>query len=73
MCVCVCACVYIYIYSLRISIIQTISQTIKDLTNITKRTNRETTSHADIYSITCKDCNKHYIGKTQRNQEKTIN
>ena len=32
----------------------------------------ETTSHADIYSIPCKDCNKHYNGETQPNLEKRI-
>ena len=47
--------------------IQTTSQTIKNLTNISKQTNNETTSHAGIYSIPRKDCNKHYIGKTQHN------
>ena len=46
--------------------------TIKNLTNITKWTNNKTTSHTGIYSIPCKDSNKHYIGKTQRNQEKII-
>ena len=56
---------------LGISITQTTSQTIRNLTNI-KRTNKETTSHAAIYSIPCKDCNKHYIGETQRNLEKII-
>ena len=44
----------------------------KNLTNLTKRTNNETTSHAGIYYIPCKDCNKHYIGETQRNLEKRI-
>ena len=57
---------------LGIPIIQTTSQTIKNITNITKRTNNETTSHAGIYSIPCKDCNKHYIGETQRNLKKRI-
>ena len=52
--------------------IQTSSQTIKNLTNISKRTNKETTSHTGMYSILCKDCNKHDIGETQRNLEKTI-
>ena len=47
-------------------------QTIKKLTNISKRTNNETTSHAGIYSIPCKGCNKHYISETQRNLEKRI-
>ena len=32
----------------------------------------ETTSHAGIYSIPFKDCDKHYIGKTQHNLEKRI-
>ena len=43
---------------LRIPIIQTKSQTIKNLTKIFKQTNNTTTSHEDIYSIPCKDCNK---------------
>ena len=37
-----------------------------------KLTNNETTFHEDIYSIPCKDCNKHYIGETERNLEKRI-
>ena len=57
---------------LGIPIIQTTSQTIKNLKIITKRTNNETTSHAGIYSIPCKDCNKHYIVETLRNLEKRI-
>ena len=36
---------------LGIPIIQTTSQTIKNLTN--KRTNNKTTSHAGVYSIPC--------------------
>ena len=48
------------------------TETIKNLTNITKWTNNETTSHTGIYSIPCKDCNKHYIYKTQYNLEKRI-
>ena len=43
-------------------VIQTTSRTIKNLTNIRKQTNNNTTSHVGIYSIPCKDCNKHYIG-----------
>ena len=42
------------------------------LTNITKWTNNKTTSHAGIYSIPCKDSNKHYISETQCNLEKRI-
>ena len=57
---------------LGIPIIQTISQTIKSLTNISKRSNNETTSHAGIYSIPSKNCNKHYIGETQHNLQKRI-
>ena len=53
-------------------IIQTTPQTIKNLTNITKGTNKKTTTHAGIYSILCKDCNKHYIGEIQSNLEKCI-
>ena len=49
-----------------------IIQTIKNLTNITKWTINKTTSLAGIYSIPCKDCNKHNIGETQRNLEKRI-
>ena len=55
-----------------IPIIQTTSQTIKNLTNITKWTKSETTFHAGIYSIPFKDCNKHYTGETQFNLEKRI-
>ena len=47
-------------------------QTIKNLTNILKRNNNATTGHTGIYSIPCKDCNKHDIGKTQCNLEKRI-
>ena len=50
----------------------TTQQTIKNLTNITKRTNNEPTFHARRNSIPCKDCNKHYIGETLRNIEKKI-
>ena len=57
---------------LEITVLQTTSQTIKNLTNISKQTNNPTTSHAGIYSIPCKDCNKHYICETQRNLEKSI-
>ena len=41
-----------------LSIIQTTSQTIKNLTYILKRTNKATTSQADIYSTPCKNRNK---------------
>ena len=51
---------------------ETISQTFKYLTNITIWTKKETTSHAGIYSIPCKDCSKYHIGETQRNLEKRI-
>ena len=44
----------------------------KTPTNITKRTNNETTSHTGKYSIPCKDCNKLYIGETQRHIAKRI-
>ena len=44
----------------------------KNLSHISKRTNNATTSHASIYSIPYKDCNKHYIGETQCNLEKRI-
>ena len=37
-----------------------------------KRTNNAIISHAGIYSIPCKDCDKHYIDETQRNLEKKI-
>ena len=57
---------------LGIPITQTTSQTIKNLTEITKLTNNETTSHASIFFIPCKDCNKHYIGESQHNLEKRI-
>ena len=53
---------------LGIPIIQTTPQTIKNLTNITKRTNNGTTSHAG-YIL---HLNKHYIGETQCNLEKRI-
>ena len=49
---------------LGIPIIQTTSKTIRNHTNISKCTNNITTSHAGIYSIPCKDCDKHYIGET---------
>ena len=55
---------YDKITDLGIPIIQTTSQTIKDLTNIPIQTNIETTSHAGIYSIPCKDYNKHCIDET---------
>ena len=55
---------------LGIPIIQTAPQTIKHLTNISKRINSVTTSDTGIYSISCKDCDKHYIVETQRNLEK---
>ena len=66
--------IYIYIYisvemidfnesDSMMEIIQTTWQIFKNLTNITKRTSNETTSPAGIYSIPCKDCNKHYIVK----------
>ena len=51
---------------------QTTSQTIKNFTNILKRTNNITTSYTGIYSIPCKDCDKYYIGGTQHNPEKSI-
>ena len=57
---------------LGIPIIQTTPQTIKNLTSISKCTNNITTSHAGIYSIPCKDCDKYYIGEIQRNLEKRI-
>ena len=57
---------------LGIPILQTTSQTIKNPTNIIKRTHNETPSHAGIYSIACKDCNKHYISENQRNLETRI-
>ena len=57
---------------MNLTIIQTTSKTIKNLTNIIKQTNNETKSHVGIYTITCKDCNKLYISETQRNLEKRI-
>ena len=54
---------------LGILIIKTISQTIKNPTNISKRTNDIITSHVGIYSIPC-NCDKYYIGETQRNLDK---
>ena len=63
---------YEKLIKLGIPIIKTISQTIKDLINILKQTNNAITSHAGIYSIPCKDCNKHYIGITQKNLEKRM-
>ena len=51
---------------------QTLSKKIKNLRNISKRTNNETTSHAGIYSISCKDCNKHFIGETQPIDKKNL-
>ena len=57
---------------LGIPIIQTTSKTIKNLTKISKHTNNATISHADIYSILYKDCDKYYISKTQHNLEKRI-
>ena len=58
---------------LGIPIIQTRSQTIKNLTNFSKRFNNATTSHAGIYFIQCKNCNKHYIGETQRKPNFAMN
>ena len=55
---------------LGIPIIKSSTQTIKILPNISKRTNNETTSHAGIYYISYKDCNRHYISETQRHLEK---
>ena len=55
-----------------IPIVQTTSQAIKNLTNILKWTNNETTSNPGIYFIPCKDCYKHYIGENQRSLEKRI-
>ena len=49
---------------LGIPILQTTSQTIKNLANISKCTNSITTFHSGIYSITCNDYNKYYIGET---------
>ena len=63
---------YYKLTKLGILIIQTISQTIKNLINITKWTSNEMTFHTGIYSIPCKDCNKHYISETQCNLEKRI-
>ena len=51
---------------------QITSQTIKNLTNISKHTNNVTTSHTGIYSIPYKDCDKHYISETQHSLEKRI-
>ena len=45
---------------------------LKNLTKSSKRSNYATNSHAGIYSIPWKDCDKHHIGETQRNQEKRI-
>ena len=53
-------------------IMQNTTQTIRNLTNISKQTNNETTSHAGIYSILCKDGNKHYIGETKGKLEKNL-
>ena len=58
---------YDKLIKLEILIIQTISQTIKYLTTISKRTNNVTTSHAAIHSIPCKNCHNYYTSKTQRN------
>ena len=52
--------------------VQTTSQTSNNLTNISKRTNNITTSHADIYSIPCNDWDKYYIDETQLNLNKRI-
>ena len=41
-----------------------LGQIIKNLTNVSKRTNDITTFYAGIYSIPCKDYDKYYIGKT---------
>ena len=41
-------------------------------TYIFQRTNNVTTSHAGIYSIPCKVCDKQYICETQQNIEKRI-
>ena len=49
-----------------------IQNTLQTITNITKQANNETTSHVGIYSILCKDSNKNYFGKTQRNRKKRI-
>ena len=52
----------------------TTSQTIKNLTNILKHNNNITTFHTGIYYLPCKDCDKHYISKTQHNlQKESIN
>ena len=55
---------------LGIPIVQTALKTIKNLTNISKRTSNTTTSHAGIYLIPGKDSNKHYISETKRTLEK---
>ena len=51
---------------------KTTSQTIKNFTNISKRTNNLTTFHAGMYSILCNDCDKYYIDETQGNFDKRI-
>ena len=56
---------------LGILIIQTTSQTIKNFTNILKRTNNITTFHIGIYAIPCNDCDKYYIHK--HNSDKKMN
>ena len=64
--------IYDKLTKLGILIIQTTSQTIKNLTNIPNQTNNATTSHTGIYSIPSKDCYDHDISKTQCNLEKRI-
>ena len=51
---------------------QTTSQTIKNLTIISKRTNNTITSHTGKYFVPSKDCNKYYIAEIQRNLGKII-
>ena len=63
---------YYKLNKLGLLIIRTTSQTIKNLTSISKHTNNVTTSQAGIYSIPCKNSDKHYIGQTQHHLEKRI-
>ena len=61
---------YIYIYGEKVDIFDRSDQMknkwnsgYTKYTNMSKRTDNATTSHAGIYSIPCKDCDKYYISE----------